>query len=172
MRTRDIVADFKSMGADNIDFVSDDHPIFRGEKRLFKKENKGRFLTLKLENEKIITNVIALKSKMNIHIYNDDESKTTAKGIQKRQAKKLLTYNRYEMTLQDKLPKESKYIPTYRFTHKDNKISVVKTMKKTLDCYDDKRAILNDAIHSVAYGHWRLKEKQYDYEVMMEPYQK
>ena len=59
----------------------------RNEKGLFKKENKGKFLTLKLENEKIITNVIALKSKMNIHLCNDGESKATAKGIQKRQAK-------------------------------------------------------------------------------------
>ena len=135
------------------------------------KENKGKFLTLKLENEKI-TNVIALKSKMNIHLCNDGESKATAKGIQKRQAKKLLTYNRYEMALRDALPKELKYIPTYRFTHKDNKISVIKTMKKSLDCYDDKRAILNDAIHSLPYNHWRLRKEQYDFEDMITPYQK
>ena len=79
MRTRDIVADFRAMGVNIFDFVSEDNPILRNEKGIFKKENKGKFLTLKLENEKIITNVIALKSKMNIHLCNDGESKATAK---------------------------------------------------------------------------------------------
>ena len=133
-------------------------------------KNSGKLHTFKLENKDIITHIVAMKAKMNAYKTDDGKEKKTAKGIQKRQTNKLLTYDLFEKALADEVPETFKTIPNYRFMHKKNEITVVKCNKEGFNSYDDKRGILNDGIHTLAYGHWRLLLKQYEYSEMDKPF--
>ena len=46
-----------------------------------------------------------------------------------------------------------------RIQSKKHKVGTYKINKISLSCFDDKRFILNDGIHTLAYFHKRLKKK-------------
>jgi hypothetical protein len=94
---------------------------------------------------------VGLRAKMYSLTYGDAE-KRTAKGISKAVIKSKLRHDLYTKCL---FQKETQMESMNLFRTDRHQIHTVKLNKTTLSVFDDKRFILNDGIHTLAYGHWR-----------------
>ena len=130
---------------DYIDFSN-----FNPEHRLYDDSRKGFLGLLKSETgSKLIEKVRALKSKMYyVKIMNDDAHTVRGKGIPKHEQTKL-TFEDFNNSLE---MHQIKRVTVRNIQQVKGQVSTIKTAKKTLSSFDDKRWMI-DRFESRGYGH-------------------
>ena len=140
-----------------------DMSVYSKDSKFYSPENKkviGKFSDEKPGH--IIKEVIALKPKMYSILAealpaSGEEPKehfVVAKGITKA-AQKTMTHEGYRSVLDSGGVSMCKINSIRSFKHKLFTISV---NKRGLSSYDDKKYILDDGIHTLCYGHFKIKE--------------
>ena len=94
-----------------------------------------------------------LRSKMYSYIKDNQKGEKTAKGIKKNIIKNDLKHINYKETLFDKKQMHHK-MKTIR--SQNHQLGSYEINKVSLSCYDDKRYILEDGIHTYAHGHFSI----------------
>ena len=103
-----------------------------------------------------IIEFVGLRSKMYSYIKEEDgkiKEQKTAKGIKKNIIKNNIKHNNYKETLFEKKQMHHK-MKTIR--SQNHQIKSYEINKVSLSCYDDKRYIKEDGIHTYAYGHYAI----------------
>ena len=126
----------------------------------YDKKNEKVLGKFKCETQgKPIIEFVGLRPKMYSILYKDKTSTTMekhrAKGISK-SARRDLKHEEYKKQLD--LPSEN-YITNRRLGSKLHKIYAVAVEKRGLCSFDDKRFILDDKIHTLAYGHKNITKE-------------
>ena len=103
----------------------------------------------------IITEFVGLRPKLYSYVTMNNKEEKKCKGIRKTIVKNKIDFKNYKDCLFNKsiIKKEQYNIRSYNhqvFTEKQNKVA--------LSPYDDKRYILEDQIHTLAWGHYKIKE--------------
>lgn len=149
VETEDI---YRDMGKNSHLFDTSEYPI---DHPLHSDRNKKKIGCFKDElNSKIIEEFVGLRSKM-YSIKSGESEKKTAKGVCKKVIKDNLKHSDYrECLLNMKIMKDQ----MHRISSDLHEIYTLKQNKTTLSCFDDKRFLLKDGIHSYAYGHHKIKE--------------
>ena len=95
---------------------------------------------------------VGLRAKMySLDVPNEKkESKIRAKGIKKSYIKKHVRHQQFLDVLHTKMPTQSRF---RTFRSKNHTLQTVEINKTCLNAFDDKRYILQDGIHTLAYGH-------------------
>ena len=120
---------------------------------LHDKTNKKVPLTMTDELQgKVLSEVVCLRSKL-YSIQFEGGVKQSAKGVQK-SVKKTLNHELFKECLLNK-GKVKRFMTQLR--SKNHQIVVSRVHKVALSSYDDKRYLLNDGIHSLAYGHYKIQ---------------
>ena len=101
----------------------------------------------------IISEFVGLRSKMYSYIKENQKEERTAKGIKKNIIKNNIKHRDYKETLFNKKQMHHK-MKTIR--SQNHQLRSYEINKVSLSCYDDKRYILEDGIHSYAYGHYKI----------------
>ena len=118
---------------------------------LFDQTNKRVIGKMKDESEaKIIDVFVGLKSKMYSMKNIDRKESNTAKGVNI-----VSEFNEFKDTLFNKRIIRHKM---RRIQSKKHKMGIYEINKISLLCFDDKRFVLNDGIHTRAYFHKDLKK--------------
>ena len=114
--------------------------------KFFSQANKKVIVKRKTESEgKIIDEFVGLKSKMYSMKNIDGKESNTAKGVN------IATeFNEFKDTLFNKKIIRHKM---RRIQGKKHKMGTYEINKISLSCFDDKRFVLNDGIHTLAYFH-------------------
>ena len=121
---------------------------------LHDKTNKKVPLTMTDELQgKVLSEVVCLQSKL-YSIQFEGGVKQSAKGVPK-SVKKTLNHELFKECLLNR-GKVKRFFMT-QLRYKNHQIVVSRVHKVTLSSYDDKRYLLNDGIHSLAYGHYKIK---------------
>jgi hypothetical protein len=124
--------------------------------KLFDTTNSKVIGKMKNESPSQITEFVGMRSKLyNYTVDQDDDNHVRCKGV-KRSVASTLTINDYRHTLQTKEPKRinQNVIRSYKhqlFSETINKVA--------LNCFDDKRFIANDNIHTYSFGHKDIRNK-------------
>jgi hypothetical protein len=130
-----------------------DHPCYISERKkipgLFSDETDG----------KTMTEFVALRAKS--YAYNiDGEVKIKAKGIRGHVVKNHMTFDDHKRCLFDEDYDNDDGFTPYRdnvsIRSYNHEIFTIKSNKLTFNRHDDKRFILNDQIHTLAHGHYRI----------------
>jgi len=130
--------------------LPEDHPCFISER----KKIPGRFSD---ETDGLImTEFCALRAKSYAYILNGKE-KIKAKGIRKHVVKNHMTFSDHKKCLFDeneegKNKRENVSIRSFK-----HQLMTIKSNKLTFNNFDDKRVILEDKIHTLAQGHYRIE---------------
>jgi hypothetical protein len=95
----------------------------------------------------------ALRSKMYSLLVTPDETKLTAKGIKKYYVEKNLKHEDYVKTLQSSVGTVAQFNSIQSRNHVLNTVTI---KKSCLSAFDDKRFLLKDGIHTLAYGHYKI----------------
>ena len=103
-----------------------------------------------LSEGKIIDEFVGLKSKMHSVKNIDGKESNTAKGVNT-----ATEFNEFRDTLSNKKVLRHKM---NRIPGKKRKIGTYEINKISLLCFDDKRFVLDDGIHTLAYFHKGLKK--------------
>ena len=108
---------------------------------------------MKVEHKAIPIKIfVRLKSKMHSMFSDDDKESNTAKEINT-----AIEFNEFKDTLFGK--KEIRH--KMKIIHgKKHKIGTYEINKTSLSCFDDKRFVLDDGIHTLAHFHKELKNKK------------
>ena len=116
------------------------------DSKFFDQANKKVIGKMKDESEgKIIDEFVGLKSKMYSMKNIDGKESNTAKGVN------IATeFNEFKDTLFNKKIMRHK---RRRIQNKKHKLGTYEINKISLSCFDDKRFVLNDGIHRLAYFH-------------------
>ena len=123
------------------------------ERFLHDKTNKKVPLTMTDELQgKVLSEIVCLRSKL-YSIQFEGGVKQSAKGVQK-SVKKILNHELFKECLLNK-GKVKRFMTQLR--SKNHQIVVSRVRKVALSSYDDKRYLLKDGIHSLAYGHYKIK---------------
>ena len=101
----------------------------------------------------IISEFVGLRSKMYSYIKEDKEEEKKLKGIKKNVVEQNIKQQDYLNTLFNMKQMHHK-MKTIR--SQNHLIRSYEINKVSLSCYDDKRYILEDGIHSYAYGHYLI----------------
>ena len=122
------------------------------DSKFFDETNKKVIGKMKDESEgKIIDEFVGLKSKMYSMKNIDGKESNTAKGVN------IATeFNEFKDTLFNKKILRHKM---RRIQTKKHKLGTYEINKISLSCFDDKRFILNDGIHTLAYFYRELKRQ-------------
>ena len=132
-------------------FDNSDYPI---DSPYFCKKNKKVIGKFKDEAKGVpINEFVGLRSKMYSYIKDNQEEERTAKGIKKNVIKQNLKHQDYKETLFNMKQMHHK-MKTIR--SQNHQLGSYEINKVSLSCYDDKRYILEDGIHSYAYGHYLI----------------
>ena len=99
---------------------------------------------------KIIDEFVGLKSQMHSMKNIDEKGSNTAKGVNIASE-----FNKFEDTLFNKKVVRHKM---KRIQSKKHKIGTYEINKTSLSCFDDKRFVLDDGIHTLAYFHKDLRK--------------
>ena len=94
---------------------------------------------------------VGLRSKIHSKKYNDGKKSNTAKGVNI-----TIEFSEFKDTLFNKKIIRHKL---RRIQAKKHEIGTYEIDKISLSCYDDKRFVLDDGIHALAYFHKDLKNK-------------
>ena len=98
-----------------------------------------------MHKRKTIDKFVGLKSKMHSMLSDNGKESNTAKGVN------IATeFKEYEDTLINKKIIRHK---TRRIQSKKHKIGTYEVNKISSSCFDDKRCILDESIHTIAYFH-------------------
>ena len=132
---------------DNSDYPENSPFYFKENKKVigkFKDEAAGT----------IIKEFVGLRSKMYSYIKDNNKEQKTAKGIKKNIIKNIIKHRDYKETLfnMNQMHHKMKTIRSQNHQIKSYEIN-----KVSLSCYDDKRYILEDGIHTYAYSHYLIK---------------
>ena len=101
-----------------------------------------------------IREFIGLRSKMYSYVKDNGKNEKTAKGVRKYVIKKNITHENYK----DCLLNGKQMLHDMRTIRSDHhQIGSYQINKISLSCFDDKRYIHEDGIHSYAYGHYQIK---------------
>ena len=103
---------------------------------------------------KIIREFVGLRAKLYAYKMHEGKEKKRCKGVKKAVVKRSINFEDYKTCLFTGKPqtRTMNVIRSHRhelFTEEVNKIA--------LSANDDKRVILEDGIHTLAHGHWRIK---------------
>ena len=122
------------------------------DSKFFDETNKKIIGKMKDESEgKIIDEFVGLKSKINSMLSDDGKESNTAKGVN------IATeFNEFKDTLFNKKVVRHKM---KRIQSKKHKLGTYEINKISLSCFDDKRFVLNDGIHMLAYFHKDLRKQ-------------
>jgi hypothetical protein len=147
IRTRDIYSDM----AEQKDFYDfSDYPT---DHKLFSADNKKVLGKMKDEmNGQPIAEFVGLRCKMYSVLQDCGKEKKVAKGVQKATIKKSMTHEMYRHCLLSHNNVNAKVRNIRSFNHEV--FSIVQS-RTALSCFDDKRYILDDGVHTRAYGHFR-----------------
>jgi hypothetical protein len=98
--------------------------------------------------------LVALRSKIySLLVSPDEKPKLTAKGIKKYFVDRNLKHEHYLKTLPTGIGTTAKF---NMIRSKSHALKTVSVKKSCLSCFDDKRYLLRDGIHSLAYGHYKI----------------
>ena len=100
-----------------------------------------------------IIEFVGLRSKMYSYIKDNNKEQKTAKGIKKNIIKNNIKHNNYKETLFNNKQMHHK-MKTIR--SQNHQIKSYEINKVSLSCYDDKRYIKEDGIHTYAYEHFTI----------------
>ena len=101
-----------------------------------------------------ITEFVGLRSKMYSYIKDNNNGGKTAKGIKKNVIKNDINHDDYK----DVLFNEKQLFHQMKTIRSNNHQLGSYTINKTsLSCFDDKRYLYPDGIHSLAYGHYAIQ---------------
>ena len=98
----------------------------------------------------LINRYVGLKSKMHPMLSDDGKESATAK-----QLSSVPQFNQFKYTLFNKKIMRHKM---KRIQSKEHKMGTYEINKITLLCFDDKRSVLNDGIHTHACSHKELRQ--------------
>ena len=123
---------------------------------LYDPKNSKVLKKMKNESPKQIIQFIGLRSKnYNYQVDQDDDNHVRCKGV-KRSVAEQLTINDYRQTLETKKSKRVNQNVIRSYKHQLFSESVSKI---ALNCYDNKRYICDDNIHTYSFGHKDIKIK-------------
>ena len=149
VKTDDI---YRDMAGDRDLFDFSGYPI---EHPCYDATNKKVIGKMKDETASVpIKEFVGLRAKMYSLIHGNDE-KRTAKGVSKAVIQSKLRHQLYKQCL---FKKETQMESMKLFRTDRHNIYTVQMTKTTLSAYDDKRYILDDGIHTLAHGHWRIQK--------------
>ena len=141
---------YKDMSADQHLFDFSGYPK---DHSLYDTTNKKVIGKMKDETESVpVKECVGLRAKMYSMTHGDRE-KRTAKGVSRAVIKSKLRHELYKQCL---INRETQMESMTLFRTDRHEIYTVKLNKTTLSAYDDKRYILGDGIHTLAYGHQRI----------------
>ena len=106
-----------------------------------------------------IVEFVSLKPKMYSYITDDGKEARRAKGVQRAVVARHLRHENYLKELRD--PAENRFVNRRIMSHL-HQLQTIAAEKRGLSAYDDKRFILADGIHSVAYGHESISDRLLD----------
>ena len=128
-----------------------DFSNYSKESKFFNETNKKVIGKMKDEFDGvIIIEFVELKSKMYLIKKTDGKEHNTAKGVS------IATeFNNFKDVLFNKkiIRHEKKRIELKRIQSKKHKLGTYETDKISLSCFDDKRYVLDDGIHTLSYSH-------------------
>jgi hypothetical protein len=102
------------------------------------------------------TEFVGLKPKMySLEISKREKAKMTAKGIKRGYVSKHVRHRQFLNTLKTK---QQTYAKFKQFGTTNHVIKTLDIDEICLSAYDDKRYLLDDGAHSLAYGHWRIRD--------------
>jgi len=149
IETKDVYKDFwkNKSKFDNSDYPEDS--------KFYDKTNKKVIGKFKGEAaSQIITEFVGLRSKMYSYIKENGENNKTAKGVKKIVIKKNINHTDYKNTLFNR----EQICHKMRTIGSDHHIiGSYELNKVSLSCFDDKRYIRKNGIHSYAYRHYKIK---------------
>ena len=87
-------------------------------------------------------------------VEKDKPSKHTAKGVKRRFVEKRVRHDMYLNTLRTRICTRANFV---NFRSQFHNVQTVNFSRICLSAYDDKRFVLNDGIHTYAYGHYKLQ---------------
>ena len=101
---------------------------------------------------------VGLRAKLYSLWVPDVESKSfkKAKGIQKNYVKKKVRHQQYLDVLRNAKKKTTAKFHMFRSTN--HVLQTVEMTKVCLCAFDDKRYVLDDGVHTLAYGHYSLRK--------------
>jgi hypothetical protein len=102
---------------------------------------------------KHIIEIVGLRAQMYSIIVKKYNEKLTAKGIKRSYVDHHLCHESFLQTLAKKTATQAEFY-TIRFHL--HSLHAVRINKEGLSPYDDKRYILADGVHTLAYGHYRI----------------
>ena len=105
-------------------------------------------------NRQIIDEVVAIKSKL-CGIKYGTNKKLTAKGVQKAIVRNSISIYDFKACIFENHLQKHK---NFRLQSKLHTISSVEIKKLSFSPLDDKRYILDDAINTLAFGHYRISQ--------------
>ena len=101
-----------------------------------------------------ITEFIGLKAKM-YALKTADEEKKRAKGVQRSVLNQEITFEDFKQCL---FEDGFMYHSMTRLNCENHKIRGIEQIKMSLSPFDDKRYIFPDKVHTLAHGHYRIKD--------------
>ena len=103
---------------------------------------------------KIIKEFVGLRAKLYSFIKEDGKEKKRCKGVKKQVVKSSITHEDYKTCLLTgkELLRKQNIIRSY-----DHEVYTEEVNKIALSSIDDKRYILDDGIHTLAWGHYKIK---------------
>ena len=144
IEAEDVYQDFWN---DKDKFDNSDYPI---DSPFYYNNNKKVIGKFKDEAAGVpITEFVGLKSKMYSYVKDNQTGGKTAKGIKKNVIKNDIEHVNYRQTLfnNEQMHHKMKTIKSQKHQLRSYEIN-----KTSLSCFDDKRYLLEDGIHSYAYG--------------------
>jgi len=149
--TPDLYSDMVSMSKY---FDTSDYPTNHA---LYSTVNKKVAGKMKDEcNGKIVKSFVGLRAKNYSLLLENEKNKMTGKGVKRSYMNKHVTHNMFLQTLKTKTVTHAEF---RNFQSRHHTLYTVEVNKVCLSAYDDKRCILDDGVHTLAYGHYSIQER-------------
>jgi hypothetical protein len=148
---------YKDMGAELDRFDTSD---YRRDHPCFSDANKKVVLKFKDEANGVpIREFVGLRAKMYCLVVGA-EVESTGKGIKASEMKRLTVEN-YRAALNGTQPDQLQQEVGFNVIRaRDHRVATMSVRKTGLCAFDDKRHVLDDNVHTLAHGHWRLRERR------------
>ncbi|XP_035233732.1 LOW QUALITY PROTEIN: uncharacterized protein LOC118205552 [Stegodyphus dumicola] len=148
IRTKDVYEDMKHRSDiyDTSDYPPN-HP-------LYSQKNMKKIGCMKDEfSSKLVYEFVGLRAKMYSFLSETGEKKT-AKGVSRHVVRSKILHENYKHCLQNL---QSRREIQYRIASEEHHLFTLRQNKLSLSPFDDKRYILEDGIHTLAYGHYKIE---------------
>lgn len=104
-----------------------------------------------------MTKFCALKAKLYAFIVDAITEKKKAKGVKKNVVRKCMRFDDYFECLTSNQEQYRIMCGIRSYAHQ---LHTIQQKKISLSAYDDKRCVLEDGIHTLAWGHWDIPLKE------------